>query len=91
MTLDDALAAWAATVRLSDADAAEIYRRIVATPVPPAVPVPVPAPAPAAVPAGGGPAVAAGGAGLDPAWWRAFSAEFTAGLVGSTRPTRWAA
>ena len=34
MSLDDALAAWAATVRLPDAAAAGIYQRIVMTPAP---------------------------------------------------------
>jgi hypothetical protein len=29
--------------------------------------------------------------GLDPAWWRGFTAEFTARMVTSTRPARWAA
>jgi hypothetical protein len=39
MSLDDDLAAWAATVRLPDAEAAAIFRRITGTPVPaPAVP-----------------------------------------------------
>jgi hypothetical protein len=33
MSLDDDLAAWAATVRLPDADAAAIFQRIVAAPV----------------------------------------------------------
>jgi hypothetical protein len=33
MSLDDDLAAWAATVRLPDAAAAAIFQRIVATPV----------------------------------------------------------
>ena len=32
MSLDDDLAAWGATVRLPDADAAAIFQRIVATP-----------------------------------------------------------
>jgi len=40
MSIDDALVAWAATVRLSDAMAAGIYQRIVAGPVV-AGPVPV--------------------------------------------------
>jgi hypothetical protein len=40
MSLDDDLAAWAAAVRLPDAEADAIFQRIVATP----------APAPAAVP-----------------------------------------
>ena len=34
MSLDDALAAWAATVRLPDAAADGIYQRIVMTPAP---------------------------------------------------------
>jgi hypothetical protein len=33
MSLDDDLAAWAATVRLADNDAAAIFQRIVTTPV----------------------------------------------------------
>jgi hypothetical protein len=33
VNLDDTLAAWAATVRLPDADAAAIYERVTATPV----------------------------------------------------------
>jgi hypothetical protein len=36
MSLDDDLAAWAATVRLPDADAAAIFQRIVAAPAAPA-------------------------------------------------------
>jgi hypothetical protein len=34
MSLDDDIAAWAATIRLPDAEAAAIFQRIVATPVP---------------------------------------------------------
>jgi hypothetical protein len=34
MSLDDDLAAWAAAVRLPDAEADAVFRRIVATPVP---------------------------------------------------------
>jgi hypothetical protein len=34
MSLDDDLAAWAATVRLADTEAAAIFRRIVQTPAP---------------------------------------------------------
>ncbi len=34
MSLDDTLAAWAATVRLSPTAADDIYQRIVATPAP---------------------------------------------------------
>jgi hypothetical protein len=34
MSLDDDIAAWAATVRLPDAEAAAIFQRITGTPVP---------------------------------------------------------
>jgi hypothetical protein len=34
MSLDDDIAAWAATVRLPDAEAAAIFQRIVSTPQP---------------------------------------------------------
>jgi hypothetical protein len=34
MSLDDDIAAWAATVRLPDAEAAAIFQRIVGTPTP---------------------------------------------------------
>jgi hypothetical protein len=34
MSLDDDIAAWAATVRLPDAEAAVIFQRIVGTPAP---------------------------------------------------------
>jgi hypothetical protein len=40
MSLDDDLAAWAAAVRLPEAEADAIFRRIVATPVPGPVVVP---------------------------------------------------
>ena len=69
MSLDDTLAAWAATVRLPATTAADIYQRIVATP----------APARATSP------------GLDPAWWRRFTADFTARLITSTQPVPAAA
>jgi hypothetical protein len=69
MSLDDALAAWATSVRLPATTAADIYQRIVMTP----------APAPAISP------------GLDPAWWRRFSAGFAARMITSTQPTPWAA
>jgi hypothetical protein len=36
VNLDDDLAAWAATVRLPDADAGAIFRRIIASPAGPA-------------------------------------------------------
>ena len=48
MSLDDDLAAWAATVRLTDADAEAIFRRIVLTGA--TAPAPAPAPAPASAP-----------------------------------------
>jgi hypothetical protein len=40
MSLDDDLAAWAAAVRLPDAEADAIFERIVATPVPAPATVP---------------------------------------------------
>ena len=69
MSLDDTLAAWAATVRLPATTAAEIYQRVVTTPAP----------------------ARAVSAGLDPAWWRHFTAGFTARMVASTQPVPWAA
>jgi hypothetical protein len=69
MSLDDALAAWAETVRLPATAAADICQRIVTTP----------APARATSP------------GLDPAWWRRFTADFTARMVATTQPVPWAA
>jgi hypothetical protein len=64
MSLDDALAAWAGSVRVPAATATDIYQRIVGPPV---------------------------SAGLDPGWWRDFSADFAATMVTSTRPAQWAA
>jgi hypothetical protein len=85
MSLDDDLAAWAASVRLPDADAAAIFRRIVATPVAPA-PTPVaPAPTPVA------PAPDAAAPRLKPSWWRGYNAGFAARMVASTAPVRLAA
>ena len=81
MNLDDDLAAWAAAVRLPAADADAIFRAIVATP--PAEVTP-----PAARPARG---LARTAAGLDPAWWRGYTARFAAGMVASTAPVRYAA
>lgn len=69
MSLDDALAAWAATVRLPGAAAEDIYQRIVVTPAPAAGTV----------------------GGLGRTWWRDFTADFTAQMIASTRPVRWAA
>jgi hypothetical protein len=66
MSIDDALAAWAATISVPAETAADIYRRIVATPARPVSP------------------------GLDPAWWRRFSADFAARMVASTQLTAWA-
>ena len=68
-SLDDDLAAWAATVRLPDTEADAIFQRITATTAP-ARRVTSPA---------------------DPSWWRHFTADFTAGIVASTRPLRPAA
>jgi hypothetical protein len=69
MNLDDTLAAWAASIRLPDAAAADIYRRIVSTPT------------------------SAGdiSPGLDPNWWRHFTADFTTRMIASTRNAPWAA
>lgn len=65
MSLDDTLAAWAATIRLP----AGIYQRIITTPAPARVV----------------------SHGLDPAWWRRFTADHTARMIATTRPERWAA
>ena len=69
MSLDDTLAAWAATIRLPAATAADIYQQIVTTPAPAAATAP----------------------GVDPAWWRRFTADFTARMITSTQPAPWAA
>ncbi|HEX4092984.1 MAG TPA: hypothetical protein VHZ33_30060 [Trebonia sp.] len=86
MNLDDDLAAWAASVRLPDADAAAIFRRIVASPTGLATAPAEPATAPAE-----SPAVAAGAPGLSPSWWRGYNAGFAARMVASTAPVRLAA
>jgi hypothetical protein len=70
MSLDDDLAAWAATVRLSNAEASAIFDGIAGTPVSRDATV---------------------ATGLDPAWWRRYTADFTARMVASTRPVRRAA
>jgi hypothetical protein len=78
MSLDDDLTAWAATVRLPEADAAAIFQRIVASAAGPAAPAERPV-APAAAPS------------LDPLWWRGYNAGFAARMVASTAPVRLAA
>ena len=78
MSLDDDLAAWAATVRLPDADAAAIFQRIVAAPVVSSV-------APSAT------APSAPAPQLSPSWWRRYNAGFAARMVASTAPVRLAA
>ena len=78
MSLDDDLAAWAATVRLPDADAAAIFQRIVAAPAGLSVAPPAAAP-PAAAPQ------------LSPSWWRGYNAGFARRMVASTAPVRLAA
>ena len=78
MSLDDDLAAWAATVRLPEADAAAIFERIVASAAGPAATAERPV-APAAAPS------------LDPSWWRGYNAGFAARMVASTAPVRLAA
>ena len=67
MSVDDALAAWAASIHLSAETAADIYQRIVTTPAHARTP------------------------GLDPAWWRHFSADFAARMITSTQLASWAA
>ena len=79
MSLDDDLAAWAATVRLPEADAAAIFQRIVAAAVVASV-----APS-ATVPS------AAAAQQLSPSWWRRYNAGFAARMVASTAPVRLAA
>ncbi len=71
MSLDDDLAAWAASVRLSGSEAAAIFQRIVSVPTAPAAAAPPP--------------------GLDPSWWRHFTADFAARMVASNAPARFAA
>ena len=78
MNLDDDLAAWAATIRVTDADAAAIFRRIIASPA---------GLAPAAEPV----APSAAAARLKPSWWRGYNAGFAARMVASTAPVRLAA
>ena len=69
MSLDDDLAAWAATVRLPEADAAAIFERIVASAAGPAAPAVRPVP-PAERPAAPAerPVPPAGAPSLDPSW-----------------------
>jgi hypothetical protein len=69
MSLDDVLAGWAATARLPDAVAADMYHRIVRTPTADRDRLP----------------------GLDPAWWRRFTADCANRMITSTRPVSWAA
>ena len=76
MNLDDDLAAWAATVRLPDADADAMFRRIIASPAESAV---APAARPVVTPR------------LKPSWWRGYNAGFAARMVASTAPVRLAA
>jgi hypothetical protein len=63
MSLDDTLAAWAATICLTASTAASICQQIVTTPAGRAI-----------------------SEGLDPAWWRGFTAGYTARMIASTRP-----
>lgn len=69
MSLDDTLAAWAATIRLPATTAAGIYQRIITTPARPRMI----------------------SHGLGPVWWRRFTADHTARIIATTRPTTWAA
>jgi hypothetical protein len=89
MNLDDDIAAWAAAARLAAADADAIFRRIVVTPI---VATPIVATQPAgAVTAPAAHVLATTAPGLDPAWWRRYTAGFAAGMVASTAPLRHAA
>ena len=92
MSLDDDLAAWAATVRLPEADADAIFERIVASAAGPAAPAARPVP-PAERPAAPAerPVAPAGAPSLDPSWWRGYNAGFAARMVASTAPVRLAA
>jgi hypothetical protein len=94
MSLDDDLAAWAATVRLTDADAEAVFRRIVLT-GPAAAPSARKAGRPAAVtafPAAAASATALSApAGLSPSWWRDYTKGFAARMVTATRPVLVAA
>lgn len=76
MSLDDDIAAWAATVRLPDADADAIFGRIVSTPARhEAVPHELVRAAPAR------PATVT--PGLAPSWWRSYNAGYAARMVAS--------
>jgi hypothetical protein len=79
VTLDDDLAAWAAAVRLPDADAAAIFQRIVTSSAGPTAASAEREVAPAAAPS------------LNPSWWRGYNAGFAARMVASTAPVRLAA
>jgi len=76
MSLDDDLAAWAASVRLPEADAASIFQRIVAAPVGQAAAPPV---------------TTTAAPRLSASWWRGYNAGFAARMVASTAPVRLAA
>jgi hypothetical protein len=91
MSLDDDLAAWAATVRLPEADAAAIFERIVASAAGPAAPAARPVPSAERPAPAGRPVPPAGAPSLDPSWWRGYNAGFAARMVASTAPVRLAA
>jgi len=83
VNLDHDLAAWAATVRLPDADADAIFQRIVAAPVAPSI-APLAAAGPATAPSAVVPRLKA-------SWWRGYNAGFAARMVASTAHVRLAA
>jgi len=88
MSLDDDLAAWAASIRLSDADAAAIFNQIVAPTAGRATPqTPQTPQAPRATKT----AVSDPAPQLAPSWWRGYNAGFAARMVASTAPVRLAA
>ena len=105
MSLDDHLAAWAASVRLTDADAEAIYQRIIFQSAVvedagaasragrqarrPRVVTAFPAAAASAA-ALCAPALCAP-AGLAPSWWRDYTKGFAARMVAATRPVPAAA
>jgi hypothetical protein len=100
MSLDDDLAAWAAAVRLTDADAEAMFQRVVlqgtvtretatatGTGPAPAARAARPRRAPAAFPAAAASRTALSApAGLPPSWWRDYTKGFAARMITATRP-----
>lgn len=80
MSLDDALAAWAASIRVPAAAADDIYQQIIAAPA-----------AHSTVVALRTASVLSATPALSPSWWRGFTADFAARMVACTQPAVWAA